>query len=139
MIVGLGGGRALFENLPVLKLCRRVSVGRDGEDNRKHGPPGTCHNPVASTDQTAQAGGVRRKNTYYQNINGPRNIMDNEIAFWNWTSITGAVEDSIRELDTMSDSDTEKLVTPVWSVNMAVIVLSCITLISLILLCVLNR
>ena len=68
-----------------------------------------------------------------------RNIMDNEIAFWNWTSITGAVEDSIRELDTMSDSDTEKLVTPVWSVNMAVIVLSCITLISLILLCVLNR
>ena len=133
MIVGLGGGRALFENLPVLKLCRRVSVGRDGEDNRKHGPPGTCHNPVASTDQTAQAGGVNRK------IYTTRNIMDNEIAFWNWTSITGAVEDSIRELDTMSDSDTEKLVTPVWSVNMAVIVLSCITLISLILLCVLNR
>ena len=59
--------------------------------------------------------------------------MDNEIAFWNWTSISGAVEDSIRELDT------EELVTPVWSVNMAVIVLSCITLISLILLCVLNR
>ena len=65
--------------------------------------------------------------------------MDSEIAFWNWTSISGAVEDSIRELDTASNSDTEELVTPVWSVNMAVIVLSCITLISLILLCVLNR
>ena len=66
--------------------------------------------------------------------------MDNEIAFWNWTSISEAVEDSlVREMDTMRDSDTKELVTPVWSVNMAVIVLSCITLISLILLCVLNR
>lgn len=65
--------------------------------------------------------------------------MDSEIAFWNWTSISGAVEDSIRDLDTAGNSDTEELVTPVWSVNMAVIVLSCITLISLILLCVLNR
>ena len=62
--------------------------------------------------------------------------MDNEIAFWNWTSISGAVEDSIRELETL-DSDPGE--SPVVSVNTAVILLAAITLISLILLCVLNR
>ena len=62
--------------------------------------------------------------------------MDNEIAFWNWTSISGAVEDSIRELETL-DSDPGE--SPVVSVNTAVILLAAITLISLILLCVLSR